>query len=82
MLCDIWKNKICFNKKYSKGYSSYRADKKVYADADADADADAKAIRPKKKQYVHTHIGSVGVGRGHNFRCLEIVFLYLPENRL
>ena len=29
--------------KYSKGYSSYRADKKFYADADADANG----IRPK-----------------------------------
>ena len=30
--------------KYSKGYPSYRADKKFYADADADANG----IRPKK----------------------------------
>ena len=37
-----------FKQQYSKGYSSYRTDKKVYADADADADAEAKGIRPKK----------------------------------
>ena len=29
---------------YSKGYSSYGADKKFYANADADADADANGI--------------------------------------
>ena len=32
--------------KYSKGYSSYKADKKFYTDADSDANADANGIRP------------------------------------
>ena len=33
--------------KYSKGFSSYRADKKFYSDTDTDADADANGIRSK-----------------------------------
>ena len=66
--------------KYSKGYSSYRADKKFYANADADADADAEAngIRPKNNMSP-----PFGRGKGHNsqkihkiassLKCLQMV---------
>ena len=43
--------------KYSKGYSSYRLDKKFYADGDADG-------IPPKKQYVPPPLGAVGWGGG------------------
>ena len=41
--------------KYSKGYSSYRADKKFYADADADANTIANWIRPKNNMSPPPH---------------------------
>ena len=47
--------------KYSKGYSSYRVDKKFYTDADADANANR--IRPKNNMSLHPL-----VGRGHIIR--------------
>ena len=37
--------------KYSKRYSSYRMDKKFYADADANADADNNWICPKNNMF-------------------------------
>ena len=37
--------------KYSKGYSSYRADKKFYTNANAEADAEANWIRPQNNMY-------------------------------
>ena len=37
------------SEKYSKGYLSYRADKKFYTDADAEADANG--IHPKNNMY-------------------------------
>ena len=42
--------------KYSKGYSSYRADKKFYDDTDADIDADANRIRPKNNMSPHPSV--------------------------
>ena len=38
-----WSTFLQVSSKYSKGYSSYRADKKFYADTDTDADTDEKA---------------------------------------
>ena len=51
--------------KYSKGYSSYRAGKKFYADADADTDtdADANGIHPKNNM---SHLPPFGMEGGHN----------------
>ena len=46
--------------KYSKGYSSYRADKKFYADADANE------IRPKNNISPSPLVGGEGGGGGHN----------------
>ena len=45
--------------KYSKGYSSYIADKKFYADADADTDADANGIGPKNNMSRPPLVGGV-----------------------
>ena len=48
--------------KYFKVYSSYRTDKKFYADADADADTDANGIRPENHMSRPTHFGRGGGG--------------------
>ena len=55
LVCDMLSGAVLHfyqvSSKYSKGYSSYRADKKFYADGDADADG----IRPKNNMSPPPH---------------------------